>query len=45
MLLNKNKYKEEIEDLLHNCLYNFGFAAEVGGKYIVEQVMQIRRAI
>ena len=42
MLENKDKYRSEIEDLLNNCLYNFGRAAQVGGQYIVEQVLKIR---
>ena len=43
MLRNNEKYKSSIEDLLCNCLYNFGNAAETGGEYIVKQVMRKRR--
>ena len=42
MLLNEDKYKEDIEDFLYNYLYNFGCAAEVGGQYIIEQVLKSR---
>ena len=42
ILTDRDKYKSEIEDLLKNCLYNKGHAAEIGGKYIIEQIMNQR---
>ena len=42
MLNNKDKYKANIEDLLDNCLYNKGHAAEVGGRYIIKQVSKTK---
>ena len=38
MFNDKDKYKEKIDDLVNNYVYNLGNSAEVGAKYIIEAI-------
>lgn len=40
MLDNSVQYKEHIEQLVNENVYNIGHSAEVGGKYIIEQIQK-----
>lgn len=38
MLKNKDKYRDDIEKIIAEYMYNPGHAGEAGGKYIIEQI-------
>ena len=38
MFNDKDKYKEKIDDLVNNYVYNLGNSAEVGANYIIEAI-------
>ena len=40
MLDNSEQYKQHIEQLVNENVYNIGHSAEVGGKYIIEQIQK-----
>ena len=40
LLSSKNKYKKEIDKVLHEYFYNIGTSAEVGSRYIIECIQK-----
>ena len=40
MLDNSEQYRQHIEQLVNENVYNIGHSAEVGGKYIIEQIQK-----